>query len=138
MTVYLDKYLDTVLTEKTCGAVSLVCVEDNFSAKCLNEQAGFSQAHKREYEALLSAITESKNARTAREVFQNKCAVKSILEQLSEKAQRVNPTGSKSTREVSNCQPVPTMEKDMQNHLGKFVSELFVDGEDANACPTTQ
>lgn len=37
MTVYMSKHLDTVLSEKTCGGVSLICAEDNFSAKCLNE-----------------------------------------------------------------------------------------------------
>ena len=47
LTVYLDKYLDQVLTDKTCGSVQLVCIAENFSAKCLLEHAGFSQAHRK-------------------------------------------------------------------------------------------
>jgi len=134
--IYLDKHLSEVLKANFCG-IEMQCGGQNFGKSCIVSKSVLNKDEFKRYELLLNAISVEVGWRSAKEIFQEKCQVKTFLKNLSEKAQKVNSMGESAG--IAGCEPsFDLLNGHHEESLSQFLSVLFDDSENQNKCWVNQ
>lgn len=127
-TVFLNEHLKRIIAQEDCN-IALDC-ENNFGRDCLEQT--FSKDLLTQYKFLYNAISAEPKKRLDKEILQEKCNIKRLLEEIVSNAKKVNPIDDNNFGQ--GCSPSPNQKYHHLTYLNDFLSVLFAGTESANAC----
>lgn len=116
--VALNAHLDKIENHGDCD-VSLACQKE-FGSKCLLD--GFKKEQNDQYQSLLTAISPENKKRGYKEVCQERSNVTSFLENLRDKARKINPLDHRGMG--AGCTSNVEIKKNLATYLDTFLIDL--------------